>query len=286
MRPPGPRLPPPQGRHPGHEQEEVARGVRPKIEKEPELTSLLPRSPRQLPSGAELPSAASPDAEASISIASPRPSPASCPVSTATEARARRWGRERHVDALPGPPGHAGGPPSSPVCALHPATRPPVPGTRLTRGPGTRLTHSRGRTLQPPHPRRPAFPVGILAAAGTGIQWDEGVAWPWWHRSVPPAHLHPGTPLLPSPLCPQRLPLDSRLGFSSGSKSWLMATSCNLVTSAIMTVDFWRSSMCTDCHRPVGNTSHQPSRACPGFPLLAMSRATPRVPMFKHTAAE
>lgn len=104
------------------------------------------------------------------------------------------------------------------------------------------------------------------------------------HLPAPP---HPWLPLLPFYLHPQRLPPDLHSGFSSALKSWLMATSCNLVTSETMTMDFRRSSMCTDCHSPVGSKSHlESSHAFRGVLLSAPSRDTPHVPVFQYTATE
>lgn len=68
--------------------------------------------------------------------------------------------------------------------------------------------------------------------------------------------LHPA-PQLTFPSChlyhvPRWLSCDS-LSWSPGLNSWLIVTFCSLVTSEAMTVDLWRSSICTDLHSPVKN---------------------------------
>lgn len=122
--------------------------------------------------------------------------------------------------------------------------------------------------------------LSLPGAGATGTRAQPG---PHGTAVQLPAPLHPWPPLLLSYLHPQRLFADLHSGFSSGLKSWLMATSCNLVTSETMTVDFRRSSMCTDCHSPVGGKSHLESpHAFPGVLLSATSRDTPQGLTFQY----
>ena len=76
------------------------------------------------------------------------------------------------------------------------------------------------------------------------------------------------------PTSPRTFSPDSPLGGSSGLNSWLMATSCSLVTSETMTVDLRRSSMCTECHSP-GKTRPRIFPVSSGFFLTVVSRDTP-----------
>lgn len=76
------------------------------------------------------------------------------------------------------------------------------------------------------------------------------------------------------PVSPQTLPGDVHAESQSGSNSWLMVTSCSLVTSDTMTVDLRRSSMCTDRHSPAGSETTDCPRALSGA-HVRQSRHTP-----------